>query len=408
MAVWKQILLVMALAVLAVVGWGAFDPTARERLVALGVPQAVLPEEVFLAAVPPAEAAASPAGATGQRGERGQGGARQPGGGGGRGTLTVVAAPAVVETTNDRVSAIGTGTAARAVTLFPRSAGMVESVNFAPGDPVEAGAVLVQLDDDAETIALEQAELTVADARAKVERYDRLASSSALSSVERDAARTALAAAELNVRQARLDLDRRRVLAPFAGTVGLTAIEIGDLVAASTEIATLDDRSLLRVEFRVPESVAAKVALDQPVTATTPARLGRTFEGRVSALASRIEPDSRTLVVQAEIDNAEDLLRPGMSFLVELRFPGDDHMSVPPLAVQWDRDGSFVWRVVDGKADRVAVTIVQRNAGSVLVDGDLSAGDAVVVEGVQRLRPGAVVAIADGEGEPSAAPAPRS
>jgi RND family efflux transporter MFP subunit len=286
---------------------------------------------------------------------------------------------------------------------------MVDAVEFTPGQRVEAGAVLVRLDDDVERIALETAEVTAVDARAKVERYERLAGSSAISSVDRDAARTELATAELKVREARLALDRRRLLAPFAGTVGITAVEPGDMVTATTEIANLDDRSTLRVEFRIPESAASKVQLGQAVSATTPSRPGDVFEGTVSAVDSRVEIDSRTLVVQAEIDNADDLLRPGMSFLVELRFPGDSHLEVPALSLQWDRDGAFVWRIVDGKAERVAVTIIQRNSGSVLVRGDLGEGDVVVVEGVQRLRPGSAVALA-GEptpADPSAPPPPR-
>jgi RND family efflux transporter MFP subunit len=423
MAVWKQFLLIVLLVAVAIVGWGAVDPAARGRLVALGVPEAALPQALFLARSDPEDAPGGQAAAGGgQRpggsgaGGGGQGGGGQGGGGpgagpggGGRGgfggPVTVVAARAEPATTNDRVTAIGTAQAARAVTLFPRSTGMVETVTFTAGDRVEAGAVLVTLDDDAERIALEQAEVTLADARAKVERYDRLASTSAISSVERDVARSELAAAELGVRQARLDLDRRQVLAPFAGTLGLSAVEPGALVSATTEIATLDDRSALKVAFRVPESVAGRVALGQVASATTPARPGETFEGRVSAVGSRIEVDSRTLLVEAEIDNGRDLLRPGMSFLVELRFEGDEHLAVPALAVQWDRDGSFVWRVVDGKAERIAVTIVERNVDVVLVDGPLSAGDTVVVEGVQRLRPGAAVALA---GEPAAPPAEAS
>jgi RND family efflux transporter MFP subunit len=198
-------------------------------------------------------------------------------------------------------------------------------------------------------------------------------------------------------------------VAPFAGTVGLTAVETGDMVTATTEIVALDDRSRLRVEFRIPESAASKVALGQPVRATTPSRPGDVFEGVVSAVDSRVEIDSRTLVIQAEIDNAADILRPGMSFLVELRFPGDPHMEVPALSLQWDRDGAFVWRVVDGKAERVPVTIIQRNSGTVLVAGGIAAGDVVVVEGVQRLRPGAAVALAGepGPADPSAPPPPR-
>ncbi len=166
-------------------------------------------------------------------------------------------------------------------------------------------------------------------------------------------------------------------------------------MSATTEIATIDDRATLKLEFRVPEGFASKVALGQEVDAETPARPGETFKGVVAAVGSRVEEDSRTLVVQARLDNADDRLRPGMSFRVTLRFPGDDRIAVAPLAVQWDRDGSYVWRVKDDSVERVAVTIVERNADSILVSGDLTAGDSVVVEGVQRLRKGAKIALAE-------------
>ena len=81
-----------------------------------------------------------------------------------------------------------------------------------------------------------------------------------------------------------------------------------------------------------------------------------------------------------------------MAIMVELAFAGDRQLSVPTLSVQWDRGGSFVWKVVDGAARRAGVDIVRRQSGVVVVLGDLQAGDAVVVEGIQRLREGAVVA----------------
>lgn len=410
MAVWKQILLVLILAVAGAYGWAWFDPEGRAQLASLGVPDAVLP------AAAPAEA---PAGQPGERQGARTGGEGRPagqgGGGGGRGPggpSPVTTAAATDAMTNDRVTAIGTAEAMQSVVVFPRSTGMVDEIRFRSGQSVAAGEVLVRLDADAERIALERAEVTLADARAKVERYERLAANSSISSVERDTARSELAAAELAVREARLALDRREVKAPFAGVVGLTAVEIGAMVSATTEIATIDDRSTLKVEFRIPESVAAKASLGQTVTATTPSRPDQTFEGEVTALGSRIEADSRTLVVQATIDNAEDLLRPGMSFLVTLRFDGDARVAVPALSVQWDRDGSYVWRVEDGKVSRVGIAIVERNADQVLVEGPLEAGDTVVVEGVQRLRPGAAIAdagtAADAPGASPAAPAPLS
>ena len=102
-----------------------------------------------------------------------------------------------------------------------------------------------------------------------------------------------------------------------------------------------------------------------------------------------------------------------MGITVELRFEADQELAVPSLAVQWDRRGSFVWKVVEGAARRAEVAVVKRESGIVIVRGDVEAGDTVVVEGIQRLRDGAKVIEVDespamidgdeGENDPPAA-----
>lgn len=381
MAFWKQLVLALLLGVAGIVGWGAFDPTARSRLTAAGVPGTLLPEWLFLAAADGA-AAATP------RPEGGRNGAA--GGGSGRTALVVTAAVVMIETA-DRVSAIGTAEATRTVAVFPRATGMVTEVAFTSGERVEAGATLVRLDDDSEKIALEQAKLALQDADARAARNERLAETRAISAAERDTARFELSKARLALREAELNLSRRAVAAPFAGVVGLTSIEVGDMVSTSTEIATVDDRSDIKVEFRVPEAFAARVAVGQPIEVATPSQPGAIFTGKVTAVGSRIEADSRTLVTQATVDNPRDVLRPGMSFAVTLRFPGIQKTAVPAPSVQWDRDGAYVWRVEDGRAKRVGVAIAERSANWVLVNADLQPGDPVVTEGIQSVRPDAAV-----------------
>ncbi|WP_284541394.1 efflux RND transporter periplasmic adaptor subunit [Pleomorphomonas sp. T1.2MG-36] len=387
MAFWKQLVLALLLGLAGIIGWGAFDPAARPRLTEAGVPGALLPEWLFLAAADNA-AAATP------RPEGGRNGAA--GGGGGR-TALVVTAPVVLTETADRVSAIGTAEAARTVVVFPRATGMVTEVAFTSGERVEAGATLVRLDDDSEKIALEQAKVALQDADAKATRNERLAETRAISAAERDTARFELSKARLALQEAELNLSRRTITAPFAGIVGLTSVEVGDMVSTSTEIATVDDRSDIKVEFRVPEAFAARVAIGQPIEVATPSQPGATFKGKVTAVGSRIEADSRTLVAQATVDNPDDVLRPGMSFAVTLRFPGQQKPAVPATSVQWDRDGSYVWSIDDGKAKRTGIAIIERNADTVLVSGDLKPGDPVVIEGIQSVRAGAPVRMA---GEP--------
>ena len=103
------------------------------------------------------------------------------------------------------------------------------------------------------------------------------------------------------------------------------------------------------------------------------------------------------LLATARIDNPDDTLRAGMSFSVSVRFPGDQYPTVNPLAIQWSADGSYVWRVDEDKSQKIPVKIIQRNSDKVLVEAELAKGDAVVMEGVQRLRDGGTVRVASDE-----------
>ncbi|RMH50740.1 MAG: efflux RND transporter periplasmic adaptor subunit [Alphaproteobacteria bacterium] len=308
----------------------------------------------------------------------------------------------MAEVTEDRAATtlrtIGTARAARSVALQPRAAGVLTEIGFRPGDRVRAGQVLAALDREAEEIALARAELAREAAAEDVARLTALAGRNATAQVNLEAARRALRRAELDMREARLALERRLVRAPFDGVVGLSGVEVGDHLRPDTVIGMLDDRSRLRIELAVPERLAALVVPGQPVTAETVARPGASFRGSIAAIDSRVDPKSRVLRVEAEIANDDDLLRPGLSFTVTLRFPGERLPSLPDLAIQWRAEGAYVWAVRDDVARIVPVEIVERRDGRALVRGAIAPGERVVTEGVHRLRPGARVADAPDPG----------
>jgi RND family efflux transporter MFP subunit len=153
-------------------------------------------------------------------------------------------------------------------------------------------------------------------------------------------------------------------------------------------IATLDDRSTILVDFNVPEDYAARLKVGDPVTVRPWSMPDRVITGTISATGSRIDPTSRSLRVRASIPNPDHSIRPGTSFEVELTFVGRAYPKVREVAVLWSRDGAYLWRAKDGKAEKVFVKLVRRDRGQLLVDGDLRVGDLIVVEGVQGLRQG--------------------
>jgi RND family efflux transporter MFP subunit len=192
------------------------------------------------------------------------------------------------------------------------------------------------------------------------------------------------------------------VRAPFDGWVGILGVDVGDQVGTTTEITTLDDRSHILVDFRVPERFVSQVRVGDPVSAQPLGRPELALTGEVVTLDTRISPDTRTLRIQASLDNAQDRLRAGMAFAISMRFPGEVFPAVDPLSIQWSADGAYVWTDEGGAAAQVPVRIVQRNNDAVLVEGDLVPGARIVTQGVQMLR----------EGEPfrfegDAAPAPQ-
>lgn len=314
----------------------------------------------------------------------------------------VILAEVTLGSSEVQLDLTGSAAAARSVTLYPAAAGEVAAVPFRPGQLVRAGQLLLSLVDRPQRLAVEAAAARVEQAQRLLARYEATRGTGAVPGSVIDEAQSALRLARIEERQAREALADRSLKAPFTGVVGLANVEPGDRVALDTPITTLDDRRVLLVAFEVPEAHVGRLRIDQPVSVANPAFPGRRFEGRIAQMDSRVDDRTRNLRLRAAVPNSQDLLRPGMSFDVRLLLPGEPLPAVPELALQWDSQGSHVWRVDKGLAQRVAARPVRRTDGQVLLDAPLQPGQSVVVEGVQRMRPGRRVEAI--EPQPLAAP----
>lgn len=370
MSIWKQIIAVAVICGAAYIGWTQFEAFTPDAAPATGTDAASVEDQR----------------GGGRRGGRGFRGSRQGG--------AVVTAEVTEAEAGSRLVAIGSAEAAKSVTLYSQTAGIVAEVAFRPGDRVAAGDTLVRLDDAEQRIAVEQARVDVESAETTFQRYERLRDSPAYSEVQAQEARVVLARARNDLKSAELALARRTLTAPFDGVMGFAQIEIGDRISDTTPIANIDDRSTVFVSFQVPERYAALLTLGEELAATTAAYGAEAFDGRIDATDSRVDTDSRTLRVRAALPNEDDRLRPGMAFSVTLQFDTPGRPAVPQVAVQWDRDGAYVWKVVDGKAKRTEVQVIARTVDAVLVEGDIAPRDVVVAEGLEGLRDGADVVAA--------------
>lgn len=309
--------------------------------------------------------------------------------------IPIVAVPVEFEPEANLIEAVGTSRAFRSAELHPEAAGEVVDVTFDGGEAVESGELLVALDARDQRLAVELAEVTLADARVLFDRYEKAHGADAVPPTTLDTARTALESARIELDRARLALEHRFVRAPFDGIVGLTDVEPGDRIEPTTAITTLDDRSALLVMFEVPEAYVGRIEAGDliDVESWTADRLK--VSGPVVQVGSRIDPVGRSYTVRARLPNEDDRLRPGMSFQVLLDLEGAVWPVVPEVALQWGASGPYVWAVREGQAERVSARVVQRRQGRVLLDAELVAGDRVVAEGVQRMRQGTPVRALD-------------
>lgn len=318
--------------------------------------------------------------------------------------VPVVTAAAELRETATRVEAVGTTRSRQAIEIVPLASGRIEEIAFKPGQFVQAGDVLVRLDDDIERADLAEAEATLRQTVLALQRAQALRQKNAVpeATVDQLVAQEASGRAELD--RARRRLADRTVRAPFAGVVGLRQVDLGARVDENTVLTTLDDRSEMEIEFSVPEQLYGRIFPGQGVAATSAAFPGRSFEGVIATIDSRVDPTARAFKVRALLPNPDLALPAGMFMHVAVVIDSHEAVMVPEEAVVVQGSRTFVYVVADGRASVRPVKVGQREFGAVeLVEG-VAPGEIVVVRGTQRLRDGTAVEVVE-DGSAGASPA---
>lgn len=394
MALWKQLFLSFCIGVIAVLMTAAVSPVAADFLArhGLAAPLGLLGLTAPADATTPPTAAAAP-------------GAR-PGGRDQPRKATVVVQPAGSAVINDKVTALGTGAALQSVIVLPKANGTLTEIVVASGAHVTAGQIIARLDSDSQQLTREKAVLAAEDARRTLDRNRVLVQSNAAPANQTQAVELAAQMADLALRAADRDLADRVVVAPIDGVLGILKVSVGNAVTPQTPLVSIEDSSALVVNFWLPERLSGQIKPGGSAALVPVSRPDVALAATITSIDNQIDPASGTFQVQAQVANADDSLRPGMSFTVSMQFAGQSFVTVNPLGVQWGSDGAYVWRISAGKAEKVAVQVVQRNTETVLVAGDIKAGDGVVTEGLDGLKPGAEVQIFGAPPEPETAADP--
>ena len=328
-------------------------------------------------------------------GPPGAGGGRPGAGGfGGRGPAQpplVVVKEVRREKLYASVEALGTALANESVTLTAKVTDTVRRVNFEDGDYVEAGAVLVELTNQEEEAALDEARANLEDAQAQLRRLEDLSSRGLTAGSDLDAARSRAGAMQARFNSVVARLRDRLIQAPFAGLLGFRQVSRGTLLTPNTTITSIDDIAIIKLDFTVPETYIGAMAPDAPVVAKSVSYPGREFAGTVRTVGSRVDPVTRAVTVRALIPNADRALRPGMLLTVEVVTGERMALVVPESAVFQVQNRAYVYRL-DGEVVRQQeIDVGSRSFGVVEVANGLAEGDVVVTEGIVKLRDGSPV-----------------
>lgn len=319
--------------------------------------------------------------------------AKPAAGGAGTPATQVVAIPATVQPVTESLSLTGTVVPNESVEIKAETDGIIEAVPFDEGQRVPKGKVLVQLDQSKFAAAVAESEAVLKLSQANHERAKQLQTDKLISQQEFDQTASIFA-----VNQAALDLKRRqlqdtRVSAPFTGMVGARQISPGQVISRNSVLTWLVDLDTVKVEFDVPERYLGQVAAGQKIAFAVDAFPAERFEGEVYFISPQLGVARGTALVKARIPNPDHKLRGGMfarlALTLQLRAAA---IVVPEPALMSDGDRVSVFVMDENKVAQIRpVKVGLRLAGRVEIVEGLKPGEQVIVEGIQKLYPGATV-----------------
>jgi membrane fusion protein (multidrug efflux system) len=306
--------------------------------------------------------------------------------------MPVDVAVARTDTVIESIRATGQVEAVQSIELRPEVEGRIVEISTREGTEVARGTTLFKIDDVQLKAQVDRLEADRDLATQALRRTRELMERNASSAADLERAEAAARSAEAQLELQRVRLERTVVRAPFAGVVGARLVSLGDYVTSATALTTLQTVDPQRATFAVPERYAERLAVGQGVTFTVAALPDREFSGTVDFVDPRVQLPARTITIKARVRNPDRALKPGMfieaALAAEVR-PGA--VVVPEDAVLPLGGADYVWAVVDGKATRRQVTLGVRIPGFVEVREGVSAGEQVVVGGLERLFEGAAI-----------------
>lgn len=297
------------------------------------------------------------------------------------------------------ISAVGTITAVQGVTITPEIPGAVREIAFESGATVAQGDLLVRLDTSSEAAQLRAVEAQVELARLNAERARTLRADKTTSQADLDLAEATLKEAQGNADAIRATIEKKTLRAPFAGKLGIRLVNLGEYLDVGKPIVSLQALSPVYADFSLPQQELARLKPGMRVNVVADTYPSNTFEGTLTALNPDLDQATRSVRVQATLENRDQLLRPGMFARVEVLLPEEQKVLVIPatsvLSAPYG-DSVYVIEPSTNKAGGLAVRQQFVRVGGVRgdfinVETGLKPGEKIVSAGQFKLRNGMAV-----------------
>jgi membrane fusion protein (multidrug efflux system) len=310
-----------------------------------------------------------------------------------RATPQVIVAPVKKEQFYDVIEALGTLRANETVALTSTVTEKVTDVNFEDGQRVEKGDALIEMTSREEAAELDAQQAILSEAKAQLDRVELLVKSGNASQSLLEERRKNYDTARARLMAIQSRISDRLITAPFSGVVGIRNISVGAVLQPGTVITTLDDDSVMKLDFPIPSRYLSTIQKDLPVTARTDAYPDKEFKGKIFSINSQIDDVSRAITARAIIPNEERLLKPGLLMSLEIHANDRTTLLVPEEAIIPLGKKTYVFLIEDNgpdgkKVKRTEVTTGSRQKGIIEITSGIKEGDQVVIHGGLKISDG--------------------
>lgn len=316
----------------------------------------------------------------------------------------VSATKATLTTWNPELTAVGSLKASNGVDVNAEVSGQILSIDFQSGDHVKQGDLLVQLNDAVDQQTLQRDEAKLRFDQVDYERKELLLKENAVARSAVDAAKAAFLQSQAAVASDKVMIEQKKIRAPFSGKIGIRQVNVGQYITTGTAIVTLQALHPLFVDFSLPEQDLPNLYNGQAITVKVDAYPNQIFTGKITAINSAIDVNTRSIAVRATIPNEKEMLYPGLFADVSVMLPQQHNLIiVPQSAVTYSLYGDSIY-VIESKTNNTKekpvliavqkyVKVGERRGNDVAISEGIKVGDEVVTSGQIKLHPHSVVVV---------------